>query len=808
MNFKCRFFSNTNLEARQILARGLFCLMAFVFATPDVKAQVEVNEPFVKQFADYSSSVLQEKVFMHSDKNIYLAGEICWFKLYTVDASFHKPVDVSKVAYIEILDKNNRPVLRTKTELVKGFGNGSVQVPVILGSGKYKLRAYTAWMKNFSADYFFEKIITIVNTQKRVETDVDETEDKFDLQLFPEGGNLVADIESKVAVRFVNKNGKGVNTTGYIIGNSVDTILRFNTTRFGIGNFLLKPVTGVIYKAVIETKTGVVSQNLPLTYSKGYSLQLVNSGAPYVKAVVRTKGIDLDQNTVYLFAHTRGAVKLVKSGNVQNGRIEFLIEKEKLGEGVVHFTLFDAFRKPLCERLYFLYPIDEPKISISNDSLEYGIRKKVTVNIDVANIKDKANTSLAVYMIDSLQSFDESNIANYLLLSSDLIGTIESPDYYFKQKGTEVEEAMDNLMLTHGWRRFSWENITANKQPDFRYVPEYKGHILTGTVAKPGTATAGANLPVYLSFAGKRAQVQTALSDAAGKIKFNVADFRNNGEIIVQTNSLKDSLFNVAIDNPFSSSYSVRSVPSLLINQLSRDALQRHHVSVQVQSGFNAEWASQFKNLTDTGVFYFKPDATYFLDNYVRFTTMEEVLIEYVREVKLRKTNGSYRLSVFDNNQKLFFEEDPLLLLDGVPVFKTNKIMSYSPLNIEKLEVVSRKYYRGEMNYNGIINMVTYKGDLKDYELDPNATVMDYEGLQMQREFFSPVYEIQDQYESRIPDFRNVLYWNPEIIINSKENKSVNFYTSDLPGRYVLVLQGISENGVPVNKTLYFQVKK
>lgn len=134
--------------------------------------------------------------------------------------------------------------------------------------------------------------------------------------------------------------------------------------------------------------------------------------------------------------------------------------------------------------------------------------------------------------------------------------------------------------------------------------------------------------------------------------------------------------------------------------------------------------------------------------------------------------------------------------------------MSYSPLNIEKLEVVSRKYYRGEMNYNGIINMVTYKGDLKDYELDPNATVMDYEGLQMQREFFSPVYEIQDQYESRIPDFRNVLYWNPEIIINSKENKSVNFYTSDLPGRYVLVLQGISENGVPVNKTLYFQVKK
>ncbi|NCU05242.1 MAG: hypothetical protein GXC73_14780 [Chitinophagaceae bacterium] len=794
----------------QVVARGVCCFMAVVFATADIKAQVEVKEPFVQQFADYTSSVLQEKMFMHSDKNIYLAGEICWFKLYTVDASSHTPVDVSKVAYIEMLDKSNRPVLQTKLELKKGFGNGSVQLPVTLASGKYKLRAYTAWMKNFSADYFFEKVITIVNTQRTAEADVVETENKYDLQLFPEGGNLVADIESKVAVRFVDKNGIGINTKGYVVGNSNDTILQFSTTRFGIGNFILKPIAGITYKAVIETKTGIVSQSLPSVYSKGYSLQLVNSGTSYLKAVVRTKGIDFDQNIVYLFAHTRGSVKLAKTGNIQNGRFEFLIEKDKLGEGVVHFTLLDAFRKPLCERLYFLYPNDGSEVNISSDSVEYGIREKVTVNIDVVSKQDKkaaANTSMAVYLLDSLQTFDVSNIATYLLLSSDLAGTIESPEYYFNQKGAEVEETMDNLMLTHGWRRFNWENISTNAQPVFKYLPEYKGHILTGTVGKLGTAIPGANLPVYLSFAGKRAQVKTTLSDAAGKIKFNIADFHNNGEIIVQTNSAKDSLFNVAIDNPFSSSYSERNLPPFSINYLSRYALQRHHVSVQVQSNYNTEWISQFKSPADTGVFYFKPDVSYLLDNYVRFTTMEEVLIEYVREVKLKKANGSFRVSVFDNGQKMFFEEDPLLLLDGVPVFKTDKIMAYSPLNIEKLEVVSRKYYRGEMTYNGIINMVTYKGNLKDYELDPNATVIDYEGLQLQREFFSPVYEIKDQYESRIPDFRNVLYWNPEVVINSKEKKSVSFYTSDLPGRYVVVLQGISENGDTVNKVLHFQVK-
>ena len=128
---------------------------------------------------------------MHTDKNFYLAGEICWFKIYAVDAFFHRPLDINKVAYAELLDNTNHPVVQAKIALDKMGGNGSLYVPVTISSGNYKLRVFTNWMKNFSADYFFEKIVSIVNTQQLNEQPLNQPALAYDLQFFPEGGNLV-----------------------------------------------------------------------------------------------------------------------------------------------------------------------------------------------------------------------------------------------------------------------------------------------------------------------------------------------------------------------------------------------------------------------------------------------------------------------------------------------------------------------------------------------------------------------------------------------------------------------------------------
>ena len=124
-----------------------------------------------------------------------------------------------------------------------------------------------------------------------------------------------------------------------------------------------------------------------------------------------------------------------------------------------------------------------------------------------------------------------------------------------------------------------------------------------------------------------------------------------------------------------------------------------------------------------------------------------------------KESSSHYHLPVFDLPNNRFFDPDPLILLDGVPVFNIDSLIVLDPLKMRKLETVQHRYFLGATNFAGIMNWTTYKGDLGGYILDPHATVVDYEGLQLQREFYSPSYATEEQAGSHLPDFRNVLYW-------------------------------------------------
>jgi hypothetical protein len=163
-----------------------------------------------QQFDKYSQNTLQEKIYAHTDKNIYLAGELLWFKLYNVDADFHELMDVSKVAYVEVLNKDHTPVVQAKIALNQGIGSGSVELPVDINTGNYFFRVYTNWMKNFDADFYFEKPISIINTLKNDGTVENVTaQNKYDIQFVPEGGNLVDSNDRNVGLRVVDATGKG-----------------------------------------------------------------------------------------------------------------------------------------------------------------------------------------------------------------------------------------------------------------------------------------------------------------------------------------------------------------------------------------------------------------------------------------------------------------------------------------------------------------------------------------------------------------------------------------------------------------------
>jgi hypothetical protein len=767
-----------------------------------VKAQV--IQDVQNSFNQYKQSALQEKVFVHTDKTTYLPGEILWFKIYCVDGNDHKPLNLSKVVYVDVLDNSQNTIIQAKVAIKNGVGNGSLYIPVTVSNGNYKFRAYTNWMKNFSPDFYFEKMVTFVNPLKSPEGSIKPADAAYDVQFFPEGGNLVAGIESKVAFKAVNQNGKGVELRGAVIDQHNDTVTRFRSLKFGMGSFLLTPVAGNSYKAVVKIANTIpVTKDLPAVNAQGYVVKLTNDASGQLNVTVSNAG-SANEN-VYLFVHTRQVIKAAESAILTNGTASFKIDKNILGDGISHITIFNSAKQPVCERLYFKRPTQQLFITAGSDQQQYDVRKKVTVNIAAKDKADKpleTEMSMAVYRTDSLQGIDQSEIFSYLWLGSELKGNIESAGYYLKNVNAETDEALDNLMLTQGWRRFQWSKVLDNKPAEFSFLPEYYGHIISAKVVNSESGTPAKGVVTYLGVPGRRVQLYASLSDSLGRTNYFTKDFYGPNEIIAQTNQLVDSTYRIDISTPFSDQYSKTTYPKYSFNEGMVASLKEHSLGVQVANIYSGKFLKRYHDaIVDSNAYYGKPSNTYKLDDFTRFTTMEEDLREYVKEDNIINSRGKFHIKVITSIGFLD-GEDPMVLVDGIPVFNLNKVFAIDPLKVKKLEVMAQRYYYGPTEQNGIFSFTTYKGDLGGVELDPRAIVVDYEGLQLQREFYSPVYDTQNQAASRIPDYRNLLYWTPTI-----NDKGVSFYTSDQHGKYIGVIQGITANGDAASQYFTFEVK-
>jgi hypothetical protein len=798
-------------KGRKVVDKGAILLICALFCIVRTQAQDNPAAQIKDALVEHQQHSLQEKIYAHTNKDYYLTGELIWFKLYDVDASFHHPLDISKVAYIELLDSLNKPVLQGKIAMQDGLGKGSFYLPTTLNSGIYKLRAYTNWMKNYDVDFFFEKIIPIVNSQKVLDLPPDKKEMLPVIHFFPEGGNMVYGINSKVAFKAVGPSGSGIDCQGYVLDESNDTVVRFKSLQFGMGSFDFMPLIAHQYHASFIMSTGMkLNIALPEIFKEGYVLRVMKNESHQL--VVNVAANMTSPGEVYLVVHTRESVKVAERAVFQNGQTRFLIDAGILGDGVSHFTIFNSKRQPVCERLYFSQPKRVLQIQLVASEPVYGIRKKIDLTISASDENAKltmAEMSLSVFRLDSLQTAIESNISSYLWLSSELKGNIESPGYYFNQPTNQGAEAADNLMLTQGWRRFDWTKVLAHEKPIVEFPPEYNGHIIVGNIKNSKIDSVARNITGYLSIPSIRPRVLASVSDSGGLVKFETKDIFGTSGLIAQTNPADDSASRIDIANPFSEKYGDNKLPPLKLTENYKNTILDQSISMQVQNIWLAEKLAAFDNsATDTSAFFRKPSQTYLLDKFTRFTTLEEVLREYVQLTSVRIRKGVFHLQVADVRRSQFFDGEPLVLLDGVPMFDMNKFMAYDPLKIKKLDLLNERYFENSTSYDGILSFTTYKGSLPDFEFDPHVTVVDYDGLQLQREFYSPVYDTEQKRASNFPDFRNALYWSPDVKTDSSGKQQISFYTGDLPGKFAVVVQGLTKDGRSGSQVIQIEVKE
>lgn len=496
------------------------------------------------KLSSYSAIHSVEKVYLHFDKPYYAVGDTIYFKAYLTLGPVHKLSALSGILYADLIKPDNKIYRSIKLPVISGTTHGDFVLPDSLKSGSYRLRAYTQWMRNEGEGSFFERTIAVGSMEARripesaMPKIVSETLAKTtDVQFLPEGGNLIAGNYSKIAFKAVGINGLGVDVKGTLTDDTGAEICTFSTSHLGMGAFVLVPQPGRVYKANMTYPDGSAnSVTLPKAINLGYTFAINNTDADTIRLRI-TAGNATGNEKLNLVAQSGGAVYYAAQKQSESKIFSAVIPKSKFPAGIVQFTLFSESGEPLNERLVFVNHNDALKLQLAEPLKRYRPRQKVTIGLNAVNNAGKAATgSFSVAVTDEtavrVDSLNENSILSHLLLTSDLKGIIEQPNYYFISQNRKTKEDLDLLMLTQGYRYFEWKKILNDAQAAPSYQPE-KYLQISGRVTRHKKPADGAKITIMSNKGGFF--MMDTVADKDGKFAFKGLIFGDSTKFIVQS---------------------------------------------------------------------------------------------------------------------------------------------------------------------------------------------------------------------------------------------------------------------------------
>jgi len=640
---------------------------------------------------------------------------------------------------------------------------------------------------------------------------------ELDVQFFPEGGNLVQGLPSKVGIKAINASGTGEDITGVIMEDTGQEITRFSTIHLGMGSFILNPRSGKTYQAKIKFKDGSESTfDLPKVQDKGYVLNIQSNKDNLTARIMISQDL-IGTGELKLVAQHNGNVYFVLRTKAQKQLATATIPLKDLPAGIIQFTLFSAGNVPVSERLVFVHNnTNKIDLKVSSQKQNYAAREKVDLKLE-AGIDSKplegtfsvAVTNTAVVAPDEE---NESNIFTSLLLSSDISGYIEKPNYYFLNSDTRAQEALDNLMLTQGWRRILWKNVINNVPPEIRFEPE-KTLQISGTITTYGGKPSPNSKVMLFSSSGGVFAMDT-ITDAQGRFNFDNLVFNDSTRFIVQARNAKDKK-NVEIKldvtpgqlvtkskntgdieinvNEALSSYLKGS--NNFFEELTRRGLLEKSITLkEVNIVEKKNPAKNSSNLNGAG----NADAVITSDQLQTCPTLSQCLQGRVAGLIIR--NGQAYLLRNGNTPMQ-------IIIDGMSV-EPDFLDNITPTDVESIEILKSINYTtiyGMRGGGGVLVITTKRGGGTSSisAFTPGIMTFSPKGFYTSREFYAPKYEVA----SSIPDLRNTIYWNPNIITAKTGTANFSYYNADLAGTYRVVVEGTDLNG-NIGRAVYtYEVK-
>lgn len=447
-----------------------FCLsLAIAWGeTPPAKT---VFAQYMSQAQTFANNYPREKVHLHFDNTSYYVGDTIWFKAYVTLAEKQTFSLISRPLYVELVDQTGHIADKQIIKLTQGEGNGQIILPRSMLSGYYEVRAYTRWMLAFNDPQYFsrtfpiyqpsnsdklERIITTYELSSSMEFRPPITKEKLSVRFFPEGGQLVEGVTSRVAFKAESKDEGNVELSGKIYNKDGAEIASLETLHDGMGHFEYTPsAQPAVAKVNFQGKKYEFS--LPQALSNGYVLSTVcNAGALLVRVSCNTA---TPQDTLAVFISHQGRPYVHQLVSCQsNTPQEFILPTRKLPAGVLQVSLINRAGNTLCERFVFSNPRAPLQLSAEGLREIYAPYTPIHCELQIKNAKgEPVSGNVSVSIRDAIRSdyleYD-NNIFTDLLLTSDLKGYIHQPGYYFESPSPRKQIELDVLLMVHGWRKY------------------------------------------------------------------------------------------------------------------------------------------------------------------------------------------------------------------------------------------------------------------------------------------------------------------------------------------------------------------
>jgi hypothetical protein len=763
-----------------------FILLFLAQINPLLYSQLPVNDTL-----RVKGNGFNEELYIITDRDLYAAGEKVWLKIHKLNGLTHAPVNLSKVAYVDLLDMDNNPVIELKTNIEGFSGSADFRLPDTLRTGNYLVRSYTNWMQNFSKDLFAYRIISVINPFDKFDNiKVPSRQQSADsVNFYPEGGRLVAGIESEIGFRSFHKNGEPAFLKGALVDENNDTLCHVQTDDNGYGWAMLKPShQKKIFLVTLNNYDPHRRFQLPSVQDEGIILSVVpkREGSDVLAKIKISPGYNPSGHNLFLALHSAGFTGIKKEIRAEKDH-EINILRNDLPYGLSQLVIVDKMENALTDRWIYNDKNELIKYTIQLQKSAYASREKIKLEISAtdnkgAPVESDFSLSVAKAVTANRHSFKNNNYR-------------QLPQLAPLNTNGKLTDMNDYLIFygSHALRLSREENSNMNSQG---YLPELEGHLICGRMSDRKTGEPLKNENISLSFVGKVALCLFSKTDGNGNFNF-VTREQGLSEIVIQPISSETRDCYVELHNPFSIIYNNYEHGLLNLDTSRISEINKVIIGMQICNIYEPYFHPTTNSLAGKGIpdFYGNPDKTVQMSRFIELTSTKEILKELVPEISVIKNKDKINFRL--NNQYQFERSGNglLVLVDGVPMVDLEKVLGIRSTAIEKADVLFVRYFISGNVFDGILHFVTKSGDLDAIEMDKSIFRQEYEFVQHPNEFYSPDYSVDSLKYDHLPDFRNTLFWNPDLHTDKSGRATVEFYSSDESAEFSINVEGITPEG-------------